>query len=58
MLLLFVGLTGVYLIDIFCSGIQFYLGLPRRSLTSLGISCDSISGERFRSSSYETNRPW
>ena len=25
MLLLFVGSTGVYLLDFFCSGIQFYL---------------------------------
>ena len=25
MLWLFVGLTGVYLLDFFCSGIQFYL---------------------------------
>ena len=25
MLWLFVGLTGVYLLDLFCSGIQFYL---------------------------------
>ena len=25
MLLLFVGPTGVYLLDFFCSGIQFYL---------------------------------
>ena len=27
MLWLFVGPTGVYLLDFFCSGIQFYLNL-------------------------------
>ena len=36
MLLLFVGPTGVYLLDFFCSGIQFYLLLsPYLCLISL-----------------------
>ena len=36
MLWLFVGPTGVYLLDLFCSGIQFYLLLsPYLCLNSL-----------------------
>ena len=37
MLWLFLGLTGVYLLDIFCYGIQFYLLLIESNLCFISL---------------------
>ena len=47
MLWLFVGPTGVYLLDFFCSGIQFYLLLSPYSQRASNTFNQVVEAKRF-----------